>query len=426
MIANGKPRVLVLGTNLTGLTACRFLRQRCGDAVEITAIDRKPYLIFVPNIPIEVFANHDPRHRMHLGVPPILVRDGTEFLQADVVEIDLARQEVVYVPSERLGSSPERIGYDYLVIALGARLAYDRIEGFGEHGQTLSDSYYGNKLRRYLYQGGYKGGPIAIGSARFHQGTRGKPDWLPDSKSACEGPPLEIAMALASWLEDRRLGDARKITLFTPAEVIAEDAGEQIVSEFLTLAGQMGFGYKNRTQDIARLTAEGIEFASGDNLETELKIIFPNWEPHRILQGLPIADEVGFVITDLLMRNPDHPNVFAAGDCSALTVPKLGAHGHQQAEIVARQIARQVGRLSAEEADKPFRPEIICMGEMGHHKAFYIHSDAWYGGDISVFKMGYVYYAMKLGFKEMYYRTGGRPPSWGIPLTELVAEHALH
>jgi sulfide:quinone oxidoreductase len=89
---------------------------------------------------------------------------------------------------------------------------------------------------------------------------------------------------------------------------------------------------------------------------------------------------------------------------------------------VAKQIAKDVGKSSAEEADKPFWPEIICMGEMGHHKAFYIHSDAWYGGETSVFKMGYLYYALKLGFKEMYFRTGGKPPSWGIPATELVAE----
>jgi sulfide:quinone oxidoreductase len=102
-------------------------------------------------------------------------------------------------------------------------------------------------------------------------------------------------------------------------------------------------------------------------------------------------------------------------------VPKLGAHGHQQAEIVARQLAREVG-LAPEKADTPFKPELICMGDMGGHRAFYIHSNVWYGGNISVFKMGYVYYALKIGFKEMYFRSGGKPPTWGVPFTELVAE----
>ncbi len=420
-----KPHVLVLGGNFAGLTAARFIRERCGDDVSITLVDRKSYLLFVPNIPIEVMANRDPEDDLHMPIRPILNHDNIPFIQADVTAIDLDKRFVSYVPTERPGAATERIGYDYLVVALGCRLAYDRIEGFGEHGYTLSDSYYGNKLRIYLHEDGYKGGPIAIGSARFHQGDRGRPDWLPTSMSACEGPPLEIAMALASWLQDRGLGGPQNITLFTPAEVIAEDAGEKIVHEFLGMAGEMGFGYKNKTEDIRRLTADGIEFASGDSLDAELKIVFPDWVPHQIVKELPIADEAGFVVTDEFMRCSDDPHVFAVGDCAALTVPKLGAHGHQQAEIVARQIAKDAGRLGPEEADHPFEPEIVCMGEMGHHRAFYIHSNAWYGGDISVFKMGYTYYAMKMAFKEMYFHTGGKPPSWGIPVTELIAEHLV-
>ncbi len=425
MGSKNKPRVLVLGGNFGGLTAARFIREYCGDAVSMTLIDRKPYLIFVPNIPIEVMANRDPEDSVHMPIHHILSRDDIDFIQAEVTGIDLDGKSVSYVPTERLGAATERIGYDYLVIALGARLAYDRIEGFGDYGQTLSDSYYGDKLRVYLDDGGYRGGPVAIGSARFHQGNRGRPDWLPISESACEGPPLEIALVLASWLQDRHLGGPETITLFTPAEMIAEDAGAQIAHEFLDMAGEMGFGYKNSTEDIRRITAEGIEFASGDSVEAELKIIFPDWVPHRVIKDLPVADEVGFAVTDERMRCTDDQNVFAVGDCAALTVPKLGAHGHQQASIVARQIAKDIGRLSAEEADQPFQPEIICMGEMGHHRAFYIHTNAWYGGNISVFKMGYVYYAMKIAFKEMYFRTGGKPPSWGIPMTELIAEHAV-
>ena len=425
MSTENKPNVLVLGGNFAGLTAARFIREKCGEAVNITLIDRKPYLIFVPNIPIEVLDNRDPEDSLHMPIHHVLKRDGTEFIQADVTEINLNQKKVTFVPTERLGSAYEQISYDYLVIALGSRLAFDRIEGFGKYGHTLSDSYYGDKMRVYLHKGGYKGGPVAIGSARFHQGTKGKPDWLPDSKSACEGPPLEIAMALASWLKDRDLGGPQTITLFTPASVIAEDAGEKIVNEFLGMAEEMGFGYKNKTEGIKRITEDGIEFASGESLEAELKIIFPNWEPHYVIRNLPIVDEVGFIITDLNMRCIDYPEVFAAGDCSALTVPKLGALGHKQAEIVAKQIGKDLGRVPEEEADEPFSPEIICMGEMGHHKAFYIHSNEWYGGDISVFKMGYIYYAMKMAFKEMYFHTGGKPPTWGIPLTEMIAEHRM-
>ena len=46
MKANTKPQVLGLGGNFAGLTTARFIRERCKDAVQITLMDRKPYLAF--------------------------------------------------------------------------------------------------------------------------------------------------------------------------------------------------------------------------------------------------------------------------------------------------------------------------------------------------------------------------------------------
>jgi sulfide:quinone oxidoreductase len=421
----GKPHVLVLGGNFAGLTTARFIREQCGEDVNLTVIDRKPYLLFIPNIPIEVFANRNPQNTLHMPIEHVLHADGIDFIQAEVKAIDVESSLVDYVSMERPGAPIEHIKYDYLVVALGARLAYDKIEGFGEYGSTLSDTYHGNRLRHYLHGDGYKGGPIVIGSSRFHQGTKGKPDWLPIAMAACEGPPLEIALSLGAWLEDHARGGPDKITLFTPGSVIAEDAGEEIVAKFLGMAENMGYHYVNKTEDIKRLTSDGIEFTNGKSLEAEIKIVLPDWQPHSFMKSLPIVDEEGFVITDLTMRNPDYPRIFATGDAAALTVPKLGTLGDMQARIVALQIAKDLGKVSPGKADEPFRPEVICMGDMGRNKAFYIHSDVWYGGKTSIMKMGYGIFALKLAFKEMYYRTGGKPSRWGLPLTELLTEHLL-
>jgi sulfide:quinone oxidoreductase len=416
-----KAKVVVLGSSFAGLTAARFIRARAGDAVDITVIDRHPYMVFVPNIQMEVFEDRDPLSTLMLETAAIHAKDKNTFLAAKVVALDPLAKRVDFVPTDRAGSAPESITYDFLVIALGNRLAYDRIDGFGDFGDTVSSAYYGNKFRRHLAS--YRGGPIAIGSARFHQGLQGKPDWLPVADAACEGPPLELALGLATWLTEHNLGDARKITLFTPGKTIAEDAGEEIVTKFLEMAGQMGFGYVNNTQDIAKLTPSGIEFQSGDSLEAEIKIVLPDWVPHEFLLDLPITDEYGFVITDTTMRVPDHPEIFAVGDAAAITVPKLGGLGHQQAEIVAHQIAAATGAAATESASERFRPEIVCFGDIGKHKGFYIYSDVWYGGKASIFKMGYAPYAMKLAFKELYFRTGGKPPSFGVPATHLLMDH---
>ena len=422
-----KPHVVILGANFAGLGSAQKIREHAGDSVDITVIDRKPYLLFVPNIPAEVFEDRNPARSLHMDVLGPLADEGARFIQGEVTGIDPDTRTVDYVPSERPGAAGASVRYDYLVVGFGARLAYDRIEGFAEHGDTLSDTYYGERLRRYMHEE-YRGGPIAIGSARFHQGdgADGLEPYpggtIPRAEAACEGPPVETMLAAATWLKERGRGGPKDITVFTPGRIIAEDAGESVVNQLLGIAGDMGFNYLNETRDITRLSKEGIEFANGKSVDAEVKIIFPDWVAHAFMQELPVTDSAGFVTTDLLMRNPKYPEILAAGDAAAVTVPKLGAIGHQQTDIVGRQIARDMGRMSAEEADQPLAPIVYCIGDMGANQAFYIRSNTWYGGDTAVLKMGHIPFMLKMQYKTLFFRNRGRMPEWGLDAAQLMAE----
>lgn len=418
------PTVLVLGGNFAGLAAAQRIRDLAGDRVRIMLVDRKAYLDYIPNIPLEIFAGRDPAVTMHMPLVEALARDGVSFAQAEVVGIDVDTRTVEIRPNERPGAPVYRMPYDFLVIALGAELALSDIDGFAAHGHSVCDAFHANRLIRYL-RDEYRGGPIAVGSARFRQGTRGRPPWLPTALAACEGPPVEVSLSLAHWLSVSGKGGADRITLFTPAPVIAEDAGERVVGELLSMASAMGFSYWNNTRDIARIEEEGIAFADGRTLSAELSIVFPNWKPHAFLKGLPIADEEGFVITDMRMRNPDYPEVFACGDAAAITVPKLGAIGHQEADVVGRQIAAEVGALDREKADAPWLPEVLCIGDMGGGRAFYIHSNVWYGGTIEELRVGRLPYAQKLAYKQIFFHHHGRVPNWGLRLAEWSAERLV-
>lgn len=417
-----KKKILVLGCNFAGLTISRYLHKEVGDEAEITVIDRKNYINFIPNIPIEVFNNHNPADTMEFQFQKFLKSDGSEFIQAEIEHIDADEKKVFFIPNERSGSSQEFINYDYLVIAVGCKLAFDKIEGFGEFGHTFSDTFYGNEVRKYLYND-YKGGAIAIGSDRFIQGQSPKSPKIPTALAACEGPPVELAFSLADWLEKHKKGNAKNITLFTPAEVIAEDAGKTILDQLLPMVSGMGYGYRNNTIGIKRIYKDGIDFKDGTSLEAEMKIIFPNWEPHSFLKGLPFVDDQGFVITDLYMRNPDYPEIFAVGDAAAVTVPKLGSLGHMESEIASKVLANEI--LGISEIIDPLHPMVVCFGDMGNYKGFYMHTDEWWGGDISILKMGYTPYLLKMGFKTMYQTLGGKVPSWGMPLSELIGDHTI-
>lgn len=422
-----KPHVLVLGANFAGLGAAQKLRDFAGDDVRITVIDRKTYLLFVPNIPADIFENRDPALHQRMELVKPLADDGIEFIHGEVTAIDVDAKSVAFTPNERPGAELHRISYDYLVVALGNRLAYDRIEGFAEHGHTISDIYHGNRLRHYLHSD-YKGGGISVGAARFHQGdgAAGLEPYpggsIPRAEAACEGPVVEAGMAAATWLERHGKGTGRDVTLFTPAALIAEDAGIENVRKLLKVAGEKEVNYLDGVKDVTRLTESTIEFADGRSLEAEVKIVLPDWVAHDILRGLPISDNQGFVVTDLLMRNPNYPEVFACGDAAAVTVPKLGAIGHQQAEIVARQIACDLGRMRREDADRPLEPVVYCIGDTGANSAFYIRSNTYFGGDTEVLEMGHIPYALKMQYRRMFFASHGRIPPRGLSAAELVAE----
>lgn len=420
-----QPHILILGTNFAGLTTARYIRKYAGDNVQMTCIDKKPYLTFIPNIPIEVWNNNNPESTLHLSFIKFLDRDNIDFIQGEVQAIDVDRKSVEFKPVERSGSAVEHITYDYLVIALGNKLAFDEIEGFGEYGHTFTDTYYGDKVRRYLHDGDYKGGPIAIGSDLFVQGKSPHLPDIPVAEAACEGPPVEISFSMAEWLKEHKLGGAEDITMFTPAEVIAEDAGQKILDQLLPMVQNMGYGYKSGTRGIKSIHKDGIEFKDGSSLEAEMKIIFPNWKAHDFLRGLPISDDQGFIVTDKFMRNPKYPEVFAVGDAASITVPKLGSLGHLEAEVLAKVLGEEAGDYEPKDEIKPLEFMLICMGDMGSHKGFYMHTNEWWGGDVSILKMGYTPHMLKMGFKTMYYSLGGKIPSWGLPLSEQIADHTF-
>ena len=66
--SNSKPRVVVLGGNFAGLGSAQKIRKYAGDKVDITVIDKKSALLYVPNIPAEVFANRDPALNMFMDI----------------------------------------------------------------------------------------------------------------------------------------------------------------------------------------------------------------------------------------------------------------------------------------------------------------------------------------------------------------------
>src|SRR5579864_8341377 len=114
--------VVVLGGGTGGLVAARGLRRRLDAADRVVVVDRSPTFQFAPSFlrvmtgarrPDQISAD---RRRLR--------RAGIEVLEAEIVEIDPTHRRVKTTEAE--------VAFDRLVIALGAELAPDALEGFAE------------------------------------------------------------------------------------------------------------------------------------------------------------------------------------------------------------------------------------------------------------------------------------------------------
>ncbi len=77
-MSDARPRILLLGANFAGRTTARYVTEKVGDRSRITVIDRKPYLTFIPNIPLEVWNDNNPEVSLHLPATRYFEKDGSE------------------------------------------------------------------------------------------------------------------------------------------------------------------------------------------------------------------------------------------------------------------------------------------------------------------------------------------------------------
>jgi sulfide:quinone oxidoreductase len=77
-----KPHIVILGCNFAGLTTARYIHDAVKDKAEITIIDRKSLLTFVPNIPMQVLENKNPGIDMNYQFISFLEDDGSTFIQS--------------------------------------------------------------------------------------------------------------------------------------------------------------------------------------------------------------------------------------------------------------------------------------------------------------------------------------------------------
>jgi sulfide:quinone oxidoreductase len=187
-------RVLILGGGFGGVVAAERVAKELGAEHQITLVSRSRRFVFYPALVRLAFGKCQ-REDVSFDLREAMLSRRVNFIEAEVARIAPFERSVTIAHGEVEGHLP----YDYLIFALGRRLATERITGFYENAHHLLNVDKALQFGKAITE--FHEGRAVIGQCH---GAR-----LPV-------PVYETAFALSRLLEERGERDRAKITIVSP------------------------------------------------------------------------------------------------------------------------------------------------------------------------------------------------------------------
>lgn len=406
--------VVIVGGGIGGIVAANDLRRKLPAQHRVVLVERNAEHTFAPSFLWLMTGDRRPRDvRRPLAK---LLQQGVEFVHGSVEGLDLARQQVA--------TTAGNIGYDYLIVALGAELAPEAVPGLKEGAETFYTFEGAARLRDVLAR--FSGGRVAVVVAAMPY--------------KCPGAPHEGAMLIANYLRKRGLSAKSELHLFTPEPQPMPVAGPQLGAA----VEQMLQSKDIRFHPLHALTtvdadARTLRFQQGEAFPYDLLVAIPPHRPPAVLREAGIANPAGWVPVNAHTLATQSERVYAIGDATAVSIPgrwkpdvpmmlpKAGVFAHAEAEVVAARIAAEI---SGSQARSEFCGDGYCMLEAGEDLAGIAYGNffaepapqvnlrqigrAWHIGKVLFEK----WWLAPPGWKRKFYatllKTGGK--AYGIPV----------
>lgn len=340
-------RTVVLGGGVGGIVAARELRRRLPGSHRIVLVDRSPEHVYQPSLLWQMVGER--RSEQFRRPLSRLASRGIEFRNSEVEGIDLENRVVATASGD--------VGYDSLVVSLGAQLVPETVEGFDRMAHNLFDS---------------EGCAEIYGRLReLEEGVIGV--LITDLPYKCPAAPYEAAFLAEAFIRKRGIRRNVELHLFTPEQTpmpVAPPALGDAVAELLAARGiryHPLFTFKELRPD----TNELVSF-DGRAHRVDLLIAIPPHRAPEVVRTSALLGVSGFVHVDPRTLETEHDGVFAIGDVATVklpngkALPKAGVFAHAEAKVVARQIA---GGLRGETSGPAFDGKGYCWIELGDGRA---------------------------------------------------------
>jgi sulfide:quinone oxidoreductase len=356
-------RILILGAGFGGLTTANLLQKNLSlSSVEhqISIADSKDYFIMgLVNLWILSGTRTLGDSKIALSR---LENKGIRYLNGEVTAIDPVSKTVTIK-----GNSTIRLGYDYLVIALGSEFALEQVKGFLENGgSNLYDPEQVPKLREKILS--LKKGRIAI--------------CITAVPYKCPPAPYEASLLINDILVKSGTRDSIDIEIYSPTPIALPVAGTKVSQDVINLLYESHVNFHPLHKIKSVSDTKEIEFENGHRVKYDLLIGIP---PHKVPKVIRNSDLIkqgqNWLNVDKFSLKTDYQNVFAIGDVNEIKVnenvaiPKAGVFAEAQAKVVSQQIIDDIENNRDKLSSSKFDGKGFCFMEVGDKKAGYISAD---------------------------------------------------
>jgi sulfide:quinone oxidoreductase len=349
--------ILILGGGFGGVVAAeRLARALSTSEHQITLVSRGARFTFYPALVRLAFGEVEPDN-ISYDLREAMLDRRIRFVEATVAHVDPARRSVTLTGGEFAGD----LRYDYLVYALGRRLATERVRGFFEHSHHLlgvgAALKFGEAVR------GFHAGHAVIGSC---PGAR------------LEVPVYEAALALARRLEGHRA--RARITVVAPTYPSEQPGGADLARAVRPALEAHGIEFLPDFP-ISEVNAELVRAEDGRELEYDLLMLVPPFEGASALSGTALVDDDGFVRVNHTMRVIGAERMYAVGDAVYFSGPKMGHMAVKQAEVAA---ANLIAELEGQEPGETYDHDMLLVVDAGGRDSVFLHKKLWEEGEKQV------------------------------------------
>lgn len=363
-----RTRIVVVGGGFGGVTTAHHLEREFGPdpSVSLTLVSDSNSMLFKPML-AEVAASS--LEASHISTPLRTSLRRTRVVRGRMTGIDLEERRILLDDGDERCRREEP--FDHLVLALGSVTNYygrDNIEAASFEFMSLSDAIQmRNHVIEMFERADQEPDPVtrqALVTFVVAGGGFGGAELA--------GALNDFARGMAVYYPAVAPDDVRIILVHSRDRILPE-LSEKLAEYALERMADRGVTFKLNTR-IADVRSSAVVLDPEEEIRTKTFAWTAGTRPNPLIATLPFnTDRRGRIVVDGMMQVPEHPRIWAIGDCAAVPNGEDGRSSPPTAQFATRQAQTLAYNIRATVKNKPLKQfqfrELGTLCVVGHHTA---------------------------------------------------------